>query len=356
MLNPMFELVEGDLEQLLHAGRLVPARAHEGAHGARCAPPFGTLDTVAEQMSDPVPPEVAALHGSAHSPTRCARSISRTPRRSPRRGDGSRSSQLFQLQMVMELPARARGGAARSRWRPERTKRVRESLPFTLTADQDGAIAEISADLARPRPMHRLVIGDVGSGKTVVALMAAAQALEAGHQVAFMAPTEVLARQHATSLSRSRPPRASRVATTTGAIHRGAAPAAQRAAGLGRAAAAGRHALLEDKGADADAAPFAIVTSSPFGVKQRDAREEGRAAAPARAHRDAHPAHAAARVVRRSRRERHPPPSGGTAAARHARDGLREVPSGRAVHGGRARGRRQAFVVVPAIEEAASSR
>jgi len=70
------------------------------------------------------------------------------------------------------------------------------SLPFNLTAAQSRVRGEITSDLCRSHPMHRLVQGDVGSGKTVVAALAALQAIESGHQVAFMAPTEILAEQH----------------------------------------------------------------------------------------------------------------------------------------------------------------
>jgi ATP-dependent DNA helicase RecG len=71
-----------------------------------------------------------------------------------------------------------------------------KSLPFTLTNDQRIAAWQIFQDLAKPRPMNRLLNGDVGSGKTVVAFMAALETAKAGYQVAFMAPTEVLAKQH----------------------------------------------------------------------------------------------------------------------------------------------------------------
>ncbi|MBH9665380.1 DEAD/DEAH box helicase, partial [Burkholderia multivorans] len=74
--------------------------------------------------------------------------------------------------------------------------RLYQTLPFKLTGAQQRVVAEISADLARPYPMHRLLQGDVGSGKTVVAAIAAAQAIAGGAQVALMAPTEILAEQH----------------------------------------------------------------------------------------------------------------------------------------------------------------
>ncbi len=78
--------------------------------------------------------------------------------------------------------------------------RFHGQLPFTLTDDQRAVIAEIERDLAGPHPMHRLLQGDVGSGKTVVAVSALLTAVQGGHQGAFMAPTEVLAEQHAATV------------------------------------------------------------------------------------------------------------------------------------------------------------
>ncbi len=75
-----------------------------------------------------------------------------------------------------------------------------DRLPFDLTADQHAAIAEIGHDLAAPHPMHRLLQGDVGAGKTLVAVWTLLTAVQGGHQGAFMAPTEVLADQHATGI------------------------------------------------------------------------------------------------------------------------------------------------------------
>jgi ATP-dependent DNA helicase RecG len=75
-------------------------------------------------------------------------------------------------------------------------ERLLGQLPFGLTGAQQRAVAEISADLAQPYPMQRLLQGDVGAGKTMVAALAACQAISAGWQAAFMAPTEILAEQH----------------------------------------------------------------------------------------------------------------------------------------------------------------
>ena len=80
--------------------------------------------------------------------------------------------------------------------------RIRRLFPFDLTAGQKQAVAEISADMAQPRPMNRLLQGDVGSGKTVVAVYAMLLAVAHGYQAVLMAPTEVLARQHMLTLDR----------------------------------------------------------------------------------------------------------------------------------------------------------
>lgn len=77
------------------------------------------------------------------------------------------------------------------------TKELLSRLPFTLTADQQAVIAEINADLDGTAPAARLIQGDVGSGKTLVAFLACLKVIEGGGQTALMAPTELLARQHA---------------------------------------------------------------------------------------------------------------------------------------------------------------
>ncbi len=96
--------------------------------------------------------------------------------------------QARQMQQRHQAPALPGDGALR--------KALLDELPFSLTAAQQRVLEEISADLARPRPMLRLVQGDVGSGKTIVAALAALQAMESGCQAALMAPTELLAEQH----------------------------------------------------------------------------------------------------------------------------------------------------------------
>ena len=78
------------------------------------------------------------------------------------------------------------------------TQALRHTLPFALTDAQEKVVSEICRDMAQTHPMHRLLQGDVGSGKTIVAALSALTAIESGAQVAVMAPTEILAEQHFT--------------------------------------------------------------------------------------------------------------------------------------------------------------
>jgi ATP-dependent DNA helicase RecG len=108
--------------------------------------------------------------------------------------------ELLRVQLVLVLRKRAieeESKGIQHRVRGELVARFHDALPFELTDDQRDVIDEIDADLAGPHPMHRLLQGDVGAGKTVVAITALLTAVQGGHQGAFMAPTEVLAEQHA---------------------------------------------------------------------------------------------------------------------------------------------------------------
>ncbi|HXX85625.1 MAG TPA: ATP-dependent DNA helicase RecG [Casimicrobiaceae bacterium] len=101
-----------------------------------------------------------------------------------------------QLSLKIHRRARSRRRAPRLPGDGSLTRAFNARLPFTLTRAQQRVIAEVRHDLARAEPMQRLLQGDVGSGKTVVAALAALQAIESGYQVAFMAPTEILVEQH----------------------------------------------------------------------------------------------------------------------------------------------------------------
>src|SRR4030095_14814555 len=101
-----------------------------------------------------------------------------------------------QLSLKMHQRARARRKAPRLGGDGSLTRTLMQRLPFVLTRAQSRVIGEIRRDLARGIPMQRLLQGDVGSGKTIVAALAALQAIESGFQVVFMAPTEILVEQH----------------------------------------------------------------------------------------------------------------------------------------------------------------
>jgi ATP-dependent DNA helicase RecG len=147
---------------------------------------------------------------------------------------------------------------------------ARAILPFKLTAGQRQALADIVADLQKPWPMQRLLQGDVGAGKTIVALLAALVAMENGFQVAFMAPTEILAEQHHATLSRWLAPTRHRVALLSGKItaaeRRTLLPAIERG---DTRLVVGTHALVQQQVTFHALALAIIDEQHRFGVLQR---------------------------------------------------------------------------------------
>jgi ATP-dependent DNA helicase RecG len=143
------------------------------------------------------------------------------------------------------------------------------SLPFELTPGQNQALDEIKADLAKPSPMGRLLMGDVGTGKTVVAAAAAVIAAQAGVQTALMAPTEVLARQHQASLSRLLEPLGLSVALATGSQNHGARKEARQAMAGEADLVIGTHALISGGAEFRDLGLVIIDEQHRFGVHQR---------------------------------------------------------------------------------------
>ena len=144
------------------------------------------------------------------------------------------------------------------------------SLPFELTTAQRRVIAEVQRDLASPLPMNRLLQGDVGSGKTVVAIAAMLAAIEAGSQAAFMAPTQILAEQHYDVLRRWLEPLGIRVALRTGARHEDNAPLPLFSNAANEPhIIVGTHALLYDNVAFARLGLVVIDEQHKFGVAQR---------------------------------------------------------------------------------------
>ncbi|WDS37675.1 ATP-dependent DNA helicase RecG [Pseudoxanthomonas sp.] len=156
-------------------------------------------------------------------------------------------------------------------------KKLTKALPFKLTGAQQKVFAQIHRDLAHPRPMLRLVQGDVGSGKTVVAALAAMLAVEAGKQVALAAPTELLAEQHLANLRGWLEPLGVRVAWLAGKVTGKARAKVLEEVASGHAqVVVGTHALMQESVAFHDLALAIVDEQHRFGVHQRLAlRDKG---------------------------------------------------------------------------------
>jgi ATP-dependent DNA helicase RecG len=179
--------------------------------------------------------------------------------------------ELLAHQLAMALRKGARRSDPASAIPPSGlANQLRTALPFALTGAQDRALAEVRGDLSRGERMSRLLQGDVGSGKTVVALLAMADAVEAGRQAALMAPTEILARQHYETVQ---PLLAAQGVTAV--LLTGRDKGAERRAKLAALAtgdapvAVGTHALFQDEVAFADLALAVIDEQHRFGVAER---------------------------------------------------------------------------------------
>lgn len=264
--------------------------------------------------------------------------------------------QIVQLRLRAERRAAANAEALTDPPSLSETWRT-EQLPFTPTGDQLRAMDEVDADLARDTPMQRLLMGEVGSGKTVVALHAMLRAVEHGRQAVLMAPTETLAEQHFATIQSLMPG-----GLVPAALLTGSTTAARRKDLLGKLATGelpllvGTHAVIEDPVVFADLAVAVVDEQHRFGVRQRAALD-----AKARADLAPHVLHMTATPIPRTMR----------LASFGALDvtALRELPKGRqpietfVVSGERERARayerireelragRQAFVVCPLVED-----
>src|SRR5262249_31551263 len=253
------------------------------------------LDTLGE-VDDPLPEALRKRHrldGLAtaphgiHRPADTARA--RRARTPPQRDEA------FVWQAVLAQRRQA-AAALPATARPRRAGALLDAfdarLPFSLTGGQRDAGGTIAADLARAHPMHRLLQGEVGSGKTVIAVRAMLQVIDAGGQAALLAPTEVLAQQHYRSVTDmlgpfgqagrlDRAEEATRVALLTGSQGAGARREALLDAASGAAGIViGTHALLTEHVQFADLGMVVIDEQHRFGVEQRDALREKAQGAP----------------------------------------------------------------------------
>jgi len=226
MSHPEFEIVEEDGETPIHLQRITPVhRATEGLSPRLLRrliwDVLARLDVPSvEQL---LPPNLdATLRGWA------LRQI-HFPDSTEALAKARRHLVLTEF-FAMQLSIAARRAEQKSEpgavhWASDTLlRRLHAALPFPLTGAQQRAIGEIQADLATVRPMNRLLHGDVGSGKTIVALSAMLLAVEAGFQAALMAPTQILAEQHYLNLRRYCEPLGLRIALRTGARKEDATP------------------------------------------------------------------------------------------------------------------------------------
>ena len=260
----------------VHTVGLVPVHpATEGITAARLRQLVWDHYRGVYDVVDPLPGRLRAAEGLAERPAALA-AAHFPDREEDERGARRRLAfeELFLLQLAVAGRRRARREGRRARPLAARgvvVDRWRWSLPFELTGDQQRAITDVDADIAHERPMQRLLMGEVGAGKTVVALAAMLRAMENGAQAALMAPTETLAEQHHRTLD------SLLGGSLAVELLTGSTPAARRRELLGRLAdgqlqlVVGTHALIEDTVAFRNLAVVVVDEQHRFGVRQRAA-------------------------------------------------------------------------------------
>jgi ATP-dependent DNA helicase RecG len=231
-------------------------------------------------VGEPLP---AALRAREALPLRADAVVALHRPRDREAAEIGRTRLAFDELLVLQL-ALARTSAARERavadplpLPGELVDAYRRALPFTLTEAQERAIADIDRDLARSLPMQRLLQGDVGAGKTVVALYALLRAVEAGGQGALMAPTETLAEQHFLTVEDLCAGLGVRVSLLTSSLRaRERAAVRQLVASGDVALVVGTHALIQEEVEFHDLTVAVVDEQHRFGVGQRTALVEGR--------------------------------------------------------------------------------
>ena len=284
--NPEYEIVRGegdDDDATVHTGRIVPIYEKAGSMTPRMQRTLvhRLTEMLPADLPDPIPPSIRERRGlpdrrvataESHFPSKgtdvAALNAYRTPAQQRLIFE---EFFLFQAGLVLrkrrhETDRKPRAVVVDDRIR-ESARRV---LPFKLTDGQKTALREIVTDMQRPEPMNRLLQGDVGAGKTIVAMLAAIVAMENGFQVAFMAPTEILADQHYLTIRRLLDASRFRIASLTGS----ATPARRRemhaeiASGTTHLVV-GTHALAEAAVTFKELGLVIIDEQHRFGVLQR---------------------------------------------------------------------------------------
>jgi ATP-dependent DNA helicase RecG len=283
LTNPQYEILDDEDGETIHTGRIVPVYERAGSVTAKMQRRLvhdalhQLPDDLPDQLPEPVrlrldlPSRRAALIGAHFPPDDVpVEALNRFETPAQRR-------LIFEEAFLFQIGILARRRGAMEEAKPAVIRvndGIRESarriLPFRLTAGQRRALKEIVEDLQRPQPMNRLLQGDVGAGKTIVALLAALVAMENGLQVAFMVPTEILAEQHFLSISRLLQESRFRVALLTGSVS--AAVRKTRRAEIESGAVhlvVGTHALVQDDVTFRQLGLVVIDEQHRFGVLQR---------------------------------------------------------------------------------------
>ena len=357
IVQPQFEIIgdsaddtEGGEQKAassLEVGRIVPI--YESAGQGRLTPRWfrriihTVLENLSPQVTDPLPTAVRN-HLSLISPEDALRHVHwPDPGESLQDLQASRTpahirlifEELFFLELGLELKRREQKAQTGIAFNLDNRAReaIKKILPFHPTAAQKRVLKEIASDMEKPFPMRRLLQGDVGSGKTIVAFEAAIIAMENGYQVALMAPTEILAQQHYFSARRILENAGYRIVLLTGSVEEDRKREIRRHIAQGNAQLViGTHALIEQKVEFAKLGLVIVDEQHRFGVMQRfklmkkstqtkpasnEPRRGGRPRPPSRAKlgnsgrarrpghdRDPHPAHPRADPLWRPRRQR----------------------------------------------------
>jgi ATP-dependent DNA helicase RecG len=283
LTNPQYEILDEEDRETIHTGRIVPVYERTGSVTPKIQRKivFDALQRLPADLPDHLPEAVRLRHAL---PARSAALLaSHFPPADASLGALNGFQTPAQRRLIFEeaflfqmgVLARRRSACAEPKLVQIRVDdRIRESarsvLPFRLTAGQKQALKDIVDDLQRAHPMNRLLQGDVGAGKTIVALLAALVAMENGLQVAFMAPTEILAEQHFFNISRLLQRSRFRVALLTGAI--GGAARREQLAEIEAGSmhlVVGTHALVQGDVRFAQLGLVVIDEQHRFGVLQR---------------------------------------------------------------------------------------
>jgi ATP-dependent DNA helicase RecG len=283
MVNPQLEILNTEEIDSAEMGRIVPVYEAVGTFGTRQIrrAVYATLQNLEPHIPDPLPRELLArfrypsrrealiaAHFPPHDESLEALNLFRSPAQQRLIFE---EFFLYQLSLALKRKETRKENAVQFRVREEKVREaLKRILPFKPTGAQKRVLAEIAGDLEKPAPMNRLLQGDVGSGKTIVALEAAVIAIENGCQAVLMAPTEILAVQHYLSARRVLAPGGYRVELLISGLKPAEKSAARERIRCGEAQLViGTHALIEEQVEFHRLGFVAIDEQHRFGVLQR---------------------------------------------------------------------------------------